>query len=124
MVHARGAAAHGHFQVYKPLARLTKPPLNHSMPADGKPKDFKPRRPKKSLEASAALSTANTVKDTAKSRRVAIRRTASRGRREAMKRALTMGGDGAVGKVGAEFIKAIARHRAWSRESAGQRVPV
>jgi catalase len=48
------------------------PPLNRSMPADGKPKDFEPRRPKKSLEASAALSMANTVKDTAKSRRVAI----------------------------------------------------
>jgi hypothetical protein len=39
-------------------------------------------------------------------------------------KASIMGGDGAVGKVGAEFIRAITRHRAWSRESAGQRVPV
>jgi len=210
------------------------PPLNRSMPADGNPKDFEPRRPKKSLEVSAALSMANTVKDTAKSRKVAI--LAADGvdgaAVEAMKRALTevgatpkvvaprggtlttargakipvdfslltvgsvlfdavfipggvdsakaladeamavlfvreaykhckalavtgagvallptsnggdaaakgadekvttleegviMGGDGDVGKVGAQFIKAIARHRAWSRESKGQRVPV
>ncbi|HEY3065645.1 MAG TPA: hypothetical protein VGL09_07630 [Methylomirabilota bacterium] len=34
------------------------------------------------------------------------------------------GGDGDVGKVATEFIKAIARHRAWSREAKGQRVPV
>ena len=34
------------------------------------------------------------------------------------------GGDGDVAQVGTEFIKAIARHRAWSREAKGQRVPV
>jgi catalase len=210
------------------------PPLNRSIPADGNPKDFEPRRPKKSLEASAALSMANTVKDTAKSRKVAI--LAADGvdgtAVEAMKKALTevgampkvvaprggtlttirgakiavdfslltvgsvlfdavfvpggadsvkaladdamavlflneaykhckaiaatgagsgllptsnggsaaakgggakvttveegviAGGDGEVGKVATEFIKAIARHRAWSREPKAVRIPV
>lgn len=89
----RAARRPGHFQVYKSLARLTKPPLNRSMPADRKLKDFEPRRPKKSLEASAALSMANTVKDTAKSRRVSILAAdgVEGGTVEAMKRAMTMG---------------------------------
>ena len=47
-------------------------PLNQSMPADADPKDYQPRRVKPAVERSAALSMANTVKDTAKSRRVAI----------------------------------------------------
>jgi catalase len=34
------------------------------------------------------------------------------------------GGDGDVAKVAAEFIKAIAQHRAWSREAKGLRIPV
>jgi hypothetical protein len=34
------------------------------------------------------------------------------------------GGDGDVGKVAAAFIKAIAQHRAWSREAKGLRIPV
>lgn len=117
VVHARGAAAHGHFQVYKSLARLTKPPLNRSMPADGNPKDFEPRRPKKSLEASAALSMANTVKDTAKSRRVAI--LAADGVEgaavEAMKRALT--------EVGAT-PKVVAPRGGTLTTARGAKIPV
>ena len=47
-------------------------PLNRSIPADGNPKDFQPRPTKPPVEKSEALSMANTVKDTAKSRKVAI----------------------------------------------------
>ena len=47
-------------------------PLNRSVPADGNPKDYEPRRPKQTLAPSPALSMANTVKDTAKTRKVAI----------------------------------------------------
>ena len=55
-----------------PAIPKVEPPLNRSVPADGNPKDFEPRLPKKTLQASAALSMANTIKDTAKSRKVAI----------------------------------------------------
>ena len=47
-------------------------PLNQSIPADADPNDYQPKRGKLPVERSAALSMANTVKDTAKSRRVAI----------------------------------------------------
>jgi catalase len=47
-------------------------PLNRSVPADANPKDYQPRRGTRSIGASAALSMANTVKDSAKSRKVAI----------------------------------------------------
>jgi catalase len=47
--------------------------LNESVPADADPKKFQPiRPPKQKVTRSAALSMANTVKDTAKSRKVAI----------------------------------------------------
>ena len=47
-------------------------PLNLSVPADGDPKAYQPRRAKAPARPSPALSMANTVKDTAKSRKVAI----------------------------------------------------
>lgn len=46
--------------------------LNHSIPADGNPKKFQPLKVKSSLENSAALSMAKTIKNTIKTRRVAI----------------------------------------------------
>ncbi len=47
--------------------------LNHSIPADGKPEDFQPQMPKSSNpEISQALSMANTVKNSIKSRRIAF----------------------------------------------------
>jgi catalase len=212
-----------------PAVPKVQPPLNRSIPADGNPKDFEPIRPKTKLQTSAALSMANTIKDSAQSRKVAI--LAADGvdgaAVEAMKTALTAagampkvvgphggtlngargtriavdfslltvgsvlfdavfvpggeesvktlagdgmavlfvteaykhckalaatgagvsllpvtpgangrvkagaleegviaGGDADVGKVATEFIKAIAQHRAWSREPKGQRLPV
>jgi len=47
-------------------------PINHSVPADGKQADFEPITAKSTLEKSAALSMANTVKDTIKTRKVAF----------------------------------------------------
>ncbi|HMJ56892.1 MAG TPA: catalase [Polyangiaceae bacterium] len=47
-------------------------PLNHSVPADGDPKDFEPKQSTRSIGKSPALSMANTVKDTIATRKVAI----------------------------------------------------
>ena len=47
-------------------------PLNMSIPADGKVRDYQPKPPEKPVGTSPALSMANTVKDTIKTRKVAI----------------------------------------------------
>ncbi len=47
-------------------------PLNHSVPADGEVKRFQPKPVNKQIKISPALSMANTVKDTIKTRKVAI----------------------------------------------------
>ena len=46
--------------------------LNHSVPADGDPKDFQPIRLKQRITRSAALSMADTIKESVKTRKVAI----------------------------------------------------
>jgi catalase len=48
------------------------PPLNHHVPADGDPALHESRRGRKPVERSRALSMADTVKDTVRSRRVSI----------------------------------------------------
>ncbi|MGI8565869.1 MAG: catalase [Pyrinomonadaceae bacterium] len=47
-------------------------PLNMSIPADGDAKDFQPKPANKPIGSSPALSMANTVKDTVKTRKVAV----------------------------------------------------
>ncbi|GAO43829.1 catalase [Flavihumibacter petaseus] len=47
-------------------------PMNHSIPADGNPKDFQPVPGKSAVERSAALSMANTVKGDIRTRKVAV----------------------------------------------------
>jgi catalase len=56
------------------LTAPTKPamPVNMGIPADGDPKKYQSFKGKSSLEASGALSMANTVKNTIKSRKIAI----------------------------------------------------
>jgi len=56
------------------ITNLPKPAeiLNHSIPADGNPKDFQPIYKEASLKKSPALSMADTVKDTIKSRKIAF----------------------------------------------------
>lgn len=53
---------------------VTKPeqPINHSIPADGNPKNFQPVTVKQSIDISPALSMKNTLKDSVKTRKVAI----------------------------------------------------
>ncbi len=75
------------------------PPLNHSIPADGKIEDFQPKPAKKNVGTSPALSMANTIKNTIKSRKIAF--LAADGVNEAdvnfMKKTLT--GEGAMVKI-------------------------
>jgi catalase len=73
--------------------------LNQSVPADGDPKAFQPTRVKQKLARSAALSMADTIKDTIKTRKVAI--LAADGVDEAAVAALvrTLIAEGAVPKV-------------------------
>ncbi|MEO6313842.1 MAG: catalase HPII [Chitinophagaceae bacterium] len=47
-------------------------PINHSIPADGDPKKFQPIKVSGSLDKSAALSMAGTIKDTIRTRKIAI----------------------------------------------------
>jgi catalase len=47
-------------------------PLNMNVPADGNPKQFQPKRNDKEVGSSPALSMANTVKDSVKTRKVAV----------------------------------------------------
>jgi catalase len=47
-------------------------PLNMSIPADGDPRKFQPKRLTQEITASAALSMANTPKDTIKTRKIAF----------------------------------------------------
>jgi catalase len=47
-------------------------PLNHSIPADGNPKKYQPVEVKQRIDKSDALSMANTIKNTIKTRHIAI----------------------------------------------------
>ncbi len=47
-------------------------PMNQSIPADGDPKKYQPKKFRSSLEVSKALSMADTIKDTIKSRKIAF----------------------------------------------------
>lgn len=47
-------------------------PINHSIPADGKPADFQPIKATSAIDVSEALSMANTKKDTIATRQIAI----------------------------------------------------
>lgn len=53
-------------------ASASEQPINHSIPADGDPREYQPTAVKQSVQRSAALSMANTIKDTIKSRLVAV----------------------------------------------------
>ncbi len=54
------------------IPKSVDPPLNQSIPADGNPEDFQSPVIEPSLLKSAALSMVNTVKDTIRTRRIAI----------------------------------------------------
>ncbi|MEO6168557.1 MAG: catalase-related domain-containing protein, partial [Chitinophagales bacterium] len=54
------------------VPRAPQQPLNHSVPADGDPKKFQPKYVQQAVEKSGALSMANTIKTTIKTRQIAI----------------------------------------------------
>jgi catalase len=92
-------------------------PLNRSIPADGNPKDYQSRPSKPPVEKSSALSMVTTVKDTAKSRKVAI-----------------LAADGVDGKAVAEMTsaltaagaagKVVAPHGGTLRAADGAAIPI
>ncbi len=47
-------------------------PINHSIPADGNPAKFQPKMVDQGIKSSAALSMADTIKDSIKTRKIAI----------------------------------------------------
>jgi catalase len=53
-------------------AKAPETPMNKSIPADGHPKDYESKKVKSSLERSAALSMANTAKNSIVTRRIAF----------------------------------------------------
>ncbi|MDQ3016997.1 MAG: catalase, partial [Bacteroidota bacterium] len=55
-----------------PVPKSPEQPMNLSIPADGDPKKFQPRKGQQAIDVSPALSMANTVKNTIKTRCVAI----------------------------------------------------
>jgi catalase len=55
-----------------PVPKKPEQPINHSIPADGKVADYQPKNVTSSIASSAALSMADTVKNTIKSRQIAI----------------------------------------------------
>ena len=68
----KGLAAAVAFALRIPVPQDPELPVNHSIPADGNPADYDPFTVDTALKASAALSMANTVKDTIKTRKVAF----------------------------------------------------
>ncbi|MBS1690497.1 MAG: DJ-1/PfpI family protein, partial [Bacteroidetes bacterium] len=80
------------------------PLMNKSVPADADPKKYQPKTVKQAVDASAALSMANTIKNTIKTRQVAI--LAANGVDDAalnqMKKALEA--EGAMAKVIAPML--------------------
>jgi catalase len=91
--------------------------LNHSVPADTDPRKFQPIHLKQKIARSQALSMANTVKDTAKTRKVAI--LAADGVEEdaiaTMQRTLTAAG--AIPKI-------VAPHGGTLKGAGGGSIPV
>ena len=55
-----------------PVPRQPEYPMNHIIPADGDPKEYQPIKVKQSIKKSEALSMANTIKNTIKTRQIAI----------------------------------------------------
>ncbi|SMC93996.1 catalase [Pedobacter africanus] len=67
-----GLAAQVAFALGLKKPKKPEQPINHSIPADGKPLDFQPLMIEGKLKTSAALSMSGTIKNTIKSRKIAI----------------------------------------------------
>jgi catalase len=100
-------AAQVAFGLGLPVPKKPEQPINHSIPADGNPKDFQPVIVKSSIEKSEALSMANTIKDSIATRKIAILTTdgVSAASLTAVKKALMA--QGAVPEVIAPRLGAV-----------------
>jgi len=92
-------------------------PINHGVPADADKEKYEPKTIKPSLQASAALSMANTVKNTIKSRIIAVLATdgVNGAQLNATKEALIAGGAQA---------KIIATHNGYIKDDQGTTIKV
>jgi catalase len=92
-------------------------PLNQSVPADGNPKDFQPKKFSGKPFISAALSMANSVPPSAATRKVAALTADGTDERElaAMKKAVTAAG---------AQLKVVALHGGSIKGAEGQAIPV
>lgn len=68
----KGLAAQVAYNLGIHVPRQPEKPINKSIPADGNPEDFEPVMVKSSLDQSAALSMAGTIKDSIRTRQIAI----------------------------------------------------
>lgn len=86
-------------------------PVNHSIPSDGNPLKFQPKMVDQRIQSSAALSMANTIKDSIKTRKIAILAApgVNRNSLQQMKNALTSAG--AVVEVIAPKLGEIAAEK-------------
>jgi catalase len=91
--------------------------MNHSIPADGNPKNFQPKRPPKEVGNSPALSMADTVKDSIQSRRIAV--LAADGFDQVALATMRQ----ALMKAGAQ-VKIIAPRQGVLRGSNGEEIPI
>ncbi|MEO6131053.1 MAG: catalase [Saprospiraceae bacterium] len=100
-----------------PVPKVPEQPMNLSIPADGDPKKFQPSKVKSGLDISEALSMALTVKNTIRTRHIAI--LAADGVNEA---SLTMMKN-ALEKAGA-VTKVIAPHMGMINSEKGKKIKV
>jgi len=100
-----------------PVPEQPEKPMNKGVPADADPEKYEPTPIKNAVKKSAALSMENTVKDTVKSRQIAILATDGVNGKElsAMKAALE--------KEGAQ-AKIVATHGGMITDEAGKQVKV
>mgnify|MGYP002344605961 FL=1 len=68
----QGLAAEVAFALGLQVQEELEKPINKSLPADADPSDYEPIQVKEQLKKSAALSMQNTIKDTIKSRKIAV----------------------------------------------------
>ncbi|SPZ85851.1 Catalase HPII [Sphingobacterium multivorum] len=68
----QGLAAEVAFALGLQVQEEVEKPINKSLPADADPSDYEPIQVKEKLKKSAALSMQNTIKDTIKSRKIAV----------------------------------------------------
>ncbi|ASZ11019.1 catalase [Chitinophaga pendula] len=100
-----------------PVPKAPEQPINRSIPADGDPKDFQPHFVQQAVDRSEALSMANTIKNTIRSRQIAILVADGVDEQalEIVKKALT---------AGQAQVKLIAPHQGTIKGNKGSEIPV